>query len=77
MTITEFHTALNIRDWHLDRVARFKRNKMRAGEDVSDLVRSLRISDAITEIVGDGIFADVPDSLLWAVKSAGYVRNTA
>ena len=77
MTFSEFHIALNVRDWHMARVNRFAAGKQRDGEDPRDLVRSLRICDAITDYVGDGLFPNIPGNLLWAVKGLGYVRAVA
>lgn len=74
-TEQELIKALNIRQWHLERVLRFFANKGRKGEDIQDIVRSLKLHDTLTEVIGDGLFIRIPHNKLWVLKASGYERK--
>lgn len=75
MTYSDFNAAIGVRHFHEKRINRFLRKRPLRDETGADLVRSLKLHDACTDFLGDGLFVDLPHDLSALVKMYGYQRQ--
>lgn len=70
----DFMTACALRDFHNERIERFNNNCQHRGEDETNLARSVLLSDNLTELLGDGLFAPLNWSTELLASQGGYHR---
>ena len=71
-TRQDFFSALAIREWHWRRLFRYVNQRLTADETIGNVVSSLEIATALTDIMGDGFTVAIPEQLHAALRKAGF-----